>query len=78
MSFLLIHVLILGVIHTVWNMKVPKHVKEGGLKKKQCFTFGEGVSGKKKKVNTVGVGRGNENSGVGSGRGKSIRKLSME
>lgn len=27
---------------TSMNMQIPKHVKEGGLKKKWEFTFGEG------------------------------------
>lgn len=43
------HVLFRKWLASNLNMKVPKHVKECGLKKKQCFTFGKGDSREKKK-----------------------------
>lgn len=52
------------------NMRIPLHIKDGGLKKKFGFTFGEGSSCEKKKKPTRGGGRGKENLHSSSRRGK--------
>lgn len=83
---LLMYALILGekrALFGEWlrpnmNIKVPLHVKDGGLKKKGGFTFREGSSLDKKRVDLQISSKGKENSGISFGRVKVAGENSQE